>query len=168
MANIRGQNGSFMVLFKDDSRKEIFLVFRTDYPVWALTGGGIEPDESPKQAAIRESYEETGFVSQVRKQVGKYEFPNKTTYLFEGQYVSGIYKPEYEGNIGKWFFIEHLPSDITSSTRQKIYDTLHHQGYPFTKTIANEIPLHKNIRLILMHPWVFVTFVKKQLKRQQN
>ena len=164
MANISGQNGSFVVLFKNNSRKEVFLVFRTDYPVWALTGGGIEPNELPRQTAIRETFEETGFISQVGRMVGKYEFPNKTTYLFEGTYVSGTYKPEFEGNIGKWFSVEHLPPDITSSTKQKIYDVLHYQNKAFTKIVANELPLIENLRLIFMHPGAFVSFVRKHLK----
>ncbi len=46
------QNGAFLILFKDDLRKEVFLVLRTDYPVWVLTGGGIKPGETPEEAAF--------------------------------------------------------------------------------------------------------------------
>ena len=51
----RKQDGAFVILFKDDSRKEVFLVFRSDYPIWVLTGGGIEKGETPEQAAVREA-----------------------------------------------------------------------------------------------------------------
>ena len=167
MANLRGQDGSFLVLFKDDSKKEVFMILRTDYPLWVLTGGGIEPDESPQQTAIREASEETGFKSQVVRQVGKYEYPYKCTYLFEGRYVSGIYQPEFKGNIGKWFSVDHLPLDITSSTRRKIHDVLHHQDEQFIKTISNELPLIDNLVLILRHPRAFVTFINKSLRHRK-
>jgi 8-oxo-dGTP pyrophosphatase MutT (NUDIX family) len=53
-------DGSFVVIFKDDSRKEVFLVLRSDKPIWNLPGGGIEGNESPENAALRETFEETG------------------------------------------------------------------------------------------------------------
>jgi 8-oxo-dGTP diphosphatase len=41
---------------------------------WALPGGGIEPDESPDEAAIREIHEELGFTIEpgALKRLGKY------------------------------------------------------------------------------------------------
>jgi 8-oxo-dGTP pyrophosphatase MutT (NUDIX family) len=161
MSNFRGQNGAFVVIFKDDSRKEVFLVFRTDYPVWVLSGGGIEPGESPEKSAIREAFEETGFETRVVRQVGKYIYANKSGYLFEGRYVSGDYKPEFKGNIGRWFPTNKLPLDITSSTRQKIYDAIHHKGKPFEKQISSELPFLQNLILIVRHPIAVAKFVKK-------
>src|SRR4030042_6444707 len=109
MANLKGQNGSFLVLFKDDTKNEIFMVFRTDYPIWVLPGGGIEPGETTKQAVVRETFEETGFITKIVGLVGKYEYPHKNSYIYEGRYVSGVFKPEYDGNVGKWFSVNHLP-----------------------------------------------------------
>lgn len=167
MANLKGQDGSFLVLFKDDSKKEVFLVFRTDYPIWVLTGGGIEPGETPKQAATREVFEETGFKIKILRQIGQYQYPHKSTYLFEGQYLSGTYKPEYEGNIGRWFFIDRLPLDLTSSTKRKIIDATNHHDQPFLKVINNELPLRYNLHLLARHPHAFIRFIQKNFKPQK-
>ena len=67
MWGVMEQNGSTVVLFKDDSRKEVFLVFRSDYPIWVTTGGGAEPDETPEETALREAFEETGFKVKICK-----------------------------------------------------------------------------------------------------
>lgn len=165
MANLHGQDGSFLVLFKDSFKKEVFLVFRTDYPLWVLSGGGIEASETPQDAATRETLEETGFNTKVTRFVGTYEYPHKKTYLFEGLYLSGTYKPEFKGNIGKWFPLNCLPLDVTSSTRQKIFDATHHQGKPFHKTISNELPLSNNLLIILRHPLAFIKFIKNNFRK---
>lgn len=70
------QNGSFLILFKDDSRKEVFLVFRSDYPIWVLTGGVIERGETPKSAAVREAEEESGFKVKLLREIGVYHVIN--------------------------------------------------------------------------------------------
>lgn len=160
MTNLKGQDGSFLVLFKDDSKKEVFLVFRTDYPLWVLTGGGIEPGETPKQAANREAFEETGFKTKIIRQIGQYQYLYKDTYLFEGRYLSGNYKPEFKGNIGKWFFIDRLPADLTNSTKRKIIDTANHKGKPFLKIIKDELPLKDNLHLLIRHPRAFIKFIQ--------
>lgn len=166
MANLRGQNGAYLVLFKDDSKKEVFLVFRTDFPVWVLSGGGVEPGETFEQSANREAYEETGFKTKVVRQIGRYNYPHKSSYSFEGRYVSGEYKPEFQGNIGRWFPVNKLPLDITSSTRQKIIDALYYSGEPFEKNIPNELPFFSNLLLILRHPKAFAKFFKKNFMKK--
>lgn len=152
MVNLRDNDGSFLVLFRDELKKDVFMVFRTDYPLWVLTGGGIEFGETPGKAALREAREETGFKVKLIRYVGKYEYPGKNTYLFEGRYISGIYKPEFEGNIGKWFSVKHLPLDMTNSTRRKIVDAVSFKGKPFVRKIANELPFASNFWLIFRHP----------------
>jgi len=172
MANFKGSNGSFLVLFKDDSRKEIFLIFRTDYPIWVLTGGGIEPGETPEKAAIREATEETSFKVKVIKSVGHYEFLNKDnsvlrkTFVYEGRVISGTYKPEFKGNIGKWFSINNLPPDITSATRRKITDIVTHNNELFIKRVKNELPFTSNLKLLFRHPFAFLKFVNKNFFRK--
>lgn len=162
MVNLKGKDGSFLVLFKDNLRKEVFMVFRTDYPLWVLTGGGIELGETPKEAAMRETMEETDFKFKLIKLVGKYEYPNKNTFLFEGQYISGTYKPEFKGNIGKWFPVNQLPLDITNATKRKIIDTLSSlEVNPFVKRINNELPFTLNLGLIFRHPLALLKFIRR-------
>lgn len=161
MVTFGNKNGSFLVLFKDDSRKEVFMIYRTDYPVWVLTGGGIEVGETPEKAAIRETVEETGFETKVVRLVGEYRYPEKNICVFEGRYVSGSYKPEFEGNIGKWFLVDHLPPDITSSTRRMMLDVFADDNGPFIKEVKDELPLIENLVIVFRHPFEFLKFVKR-------
>ena len=48
-----------MILFKNDKKQEIFLIYRSDSPVWNLPGGGIEKGESAEETVVRETFEET-------------------------------------------------------------------------------------------------------------
>lgn len=86
-------------MFKNDNREEIFLVYRSDYPIWVTTGGGMEPEESPKKAALREAEEETGFKIKITRAVGIYYTKEKglttRSYLFEGRVTSGKFRPEF-------------------------------------------------------------------------
>lgn len=122
------KDGSFLVLFKDDSRQEVFLIRRSDMPLWVLSGGGIDGDEGPEDAAVREAVEETGMVVKLIRKVGVYNIINnkgettRKTYLFEGRIISGNFKPEFPGCLGDWFFLENLPKEITEATKMKILD----------------------------------------------
>src|SRR5271163_2575667 len=53
-------------VFPRDDRGRVLLVRLIDSGLWATIGGGIEPDESPQEAALREAEEEAG----VRVQLG--------------------------------------------------------------------------------------------------
>jgi ADP-ribose pyrophosphatase YjhB (NUDIX family) len=50
---------SAAVLPRDD-RGRVLLVRLIDSGLWATIGGAIEPDESPREAALREAQEEAG------------------------------------------------------------------------------------------------------------
>jgi 8-oxo-dGTP diphosphatase len=61
--------GATAVVVKDG---KVLLTKRRDYPVWVLPGGAIEFGESPDQAAVRETLEETGLVVEVTRLIGVY------------------------------------------------------------------------------------------------
>jgi ADP-ribose pyrophosphatase YjhB (NUDIX family) len=78
------KSGSFLLLF-DKSKTKIFLVLRSDFPVWGLTGGGLNECEKPDDGAKRESVEETGFEVKLIKYIGKYKNNNNyIIFVYEG------------------------------------------------------------------------------------
>lgn len=162
------KNGSFVVIYKDDLRQELFLVFRSDFPVWNLTGGGIEEGESPEEAAVREAFEETGFTVKIVRKLGIYKVRDKNgrkvrnTHLYEGRKIRGEFIPEFSGCKGEWFNINNLPKDITCRTREKIADSVNYQRF-FTKDINTGL-LFANLSLMVRHPLsVFKYLWKKRL-----
>ncbi|MET7338988.1 NUDIX domain-containing protein [Nonomuraea sp. NPDC005650] len=54
---------------------EVLLIRRSDNGNWALPGGAIDLGESIPQAAIRETFEETGVTCQITGLVGTYSDP---------------------------------------------------------------------------------------------
>ena len=48
-------------LVQDDGGR-VLLVRRSDDGRWAMPGGWVEPDETPVEAAVRETLEETGLL----------------------------------------------------------------------------------------------------------
>jgi 8-oxo-dGTP pyrophosphatase MutT (NUDIX family) len=62
-----------VVVTNDDG--DILLIRRTDNDNWALPGGAIDLGESVRQAAIRETEEETGITPEITGLVGIYTDP---------------------------------------------------------------------------------------------
>jgi|GEM_PF-1019227 len=162
--------GAFVVIFKDDSRKEIFLVRRSDYKVWDLMGGGMEKNEDFKTAAIREAMEETGFKIKITRLIGVYDFWNQAgvktlvTHLYEGRVISGTFKPEFPGCLGRWFSINSLPIDMTKINRDKISDAINFAGQPFEKNLSEE-KIIDNVRLLFLHPISALKFLTRNLRK---
>ena len=133
-------DGSFVVLFKNDKRQEVFLIYRSDSPFWNLPGGGIEKGETAEEAVVRETFEETGFTIKLIKQLGTYKNIEvntggmwNMTYLFEGRVVSGNFTPEYDGCKGNWFEVNKLPKKLRRVDKVRIKDALTSKGKKFNK-----------------------------------
>jgi len=65
--------GSCCVVINE--KEEVLLVLREDFRIWTLPGGGLEPDETWEQAAVRETLEETGYEGIIKQYVGEYWRP---------------------------------------------------------------------------------------------
>lgn len=159
------QIGSFVVLTRNN-RKEVFLVKRSDFPVWECQGGGIENSETSEAAAIREAYEETGFKTRILRKVAEYTDPktNKiTSHVFEGKYISGPFKPEYDGCEGKWFSINNLPPLMTAMRKMMIKDCLENSSKLINKSEIPAVSIH-NLKLLFFRPIDLLKYLLKLIE----
>ena len=103
---------SIATIIFSDNREKVLLIKRRDVPVWVLPGGGIEECEKLKDAAIRETFEETGYRVEIIKKVGEY-FPinklTKHTHLYECKILSGKASIGDETKDINFFNIKKLP-----------------------------------------------------------
>src|SRR3990167_10187310 len=107
------------------NRTQVLLIKRRDVPVWVLPGGGIEPNETPENAVIREILEETGLTVKVSRLVGSYTPINrlaKRTLLFECTLIKGSLTLSNETRDISYFPLDQLPSLIPPPYKEWIYD----------------------------------------------
>ena len=70
-----------------DEGGRVLLTRRADNGQWCLPSGGMEPGESPSEAVIRETFEETGLHVRVKRLVGVYSDPNQLVMYVDGNKV---------------------------------------------------------------------------------
>mgnify|MGYP001819116605 CR=1 FL=1 len=81
LVRVREQVGQDLLLLPSvsvvcrDAQGRVLLVRHADGDVWATPGGMVEPDERPVDAAVREMWEETGFVVEPESVIGVYGGP---------------------------------------------------------------------------------------------
>jgi 8-oxo-dGTP pyrophosphatase MutT (NUDIX family) len=98
------------IVFSKD-QTQFLAIKRRDVPIWVLPGGGIDPDETPEQAIVREVHEETGLKVAIDRQVAEY---TPTTWLTKHTYLFACYPSEGSTHIGTEtrdvaFFPVHSP-----------------------------------------------------------
>jgi 8-oxo-dGTP pyrophosphatase MutT (NUDIX family) len=152
------QGSSCVVINK---KEEVLLVLRKDFRIWALPGGGLEPDESWEQAAVREALEETGYEIEVLRYVGEYWRPQMSKghgdlrRVFLAQVTGGNPSQHDDESIEvRWFPVTALPKRMFRFSREHISDAL----------TRSEAPLNKEQRLpILMNAFVRLAFLARSL-----
>jgi 8-oxo-dGTP pyrophosphatase MutT (NUDIX family) len=89
-----------------DEQMRLLLCLHADKNIWVAPGGLIEPGEQPADAAVRETWEETGLIVELTGLLGVYggpelviDYPNgdKASYIgtiFRGQIVGGRIQPD--------------------------------------------------------------------------
>lgn len=92
------RNAGIMLLNKDG---KVFMAQRSDarVPAWQMPQGGIDGDEKPLAAAVRELYEETG----VKSVSYLAECQNWYSYDFPAGVSFTTKKKNYKGQTQKWF-----------------------------------------------------------------
>tara|TARA_R110002110_G_C13454717_1_gene717456 strand:+ start:2814 stop:3281 length:468 start_codon:yes stop_codon:yes gene_type:complete len=97
-------------------QNQILWIKRAEEPrrgYWALPGGFMEIDESPREAAVREAREETGIeldaLSTELYVVGNIRSINEVHLLFRAECSSSLIEPGPEALDARWFTEEEAP-----------------------------------------------------------
>jgi 8-oxo-dGTP pyrophosphatase MutT (NUDIX family) len=104
-----------------DERMRILLCLHADKNIWVTPGGLIEPGEQPGDAAIRETFEETGLIIELTGILGVYggadliiDYPNgdRAAYIgtiFRGKVTGGSIRPDGDETLdARWFSRKQL------------------------------------------------------------
>ena len=113
---------SYFMLFDEDAKK-VLLVDHKKAKLWLPSGGHVEIDEHPRDAAIRECFEELGIVAEFFKQDPVFLTITKTVGLTAGHtdvslwyILKGCHQTLYEFDLEEfmtvqWFSFDEVPYD---------------------------------------------------------
>ncbi|KAB8195773.1 NUDIX domain-containing protein [Nonomuraea phyllanthi] len=96
LARLREKVGSELLMlpsaagFVFDEAGRLLLARHGDVGLWAAPGGGVDPDERPEHAVVRELREELGIDAEVRGLIGVFGGPEFRTVYPNGHQVGYV------------------------------------------------------------------------------
>lgn len=148
----------------DAEQSSVLLVKRRDVPVWVLPGGGIDPQESPEQAVVREVLEETGFSVAISRQVAEYSPLNrlaKVTYVYACSVLEGHSALGPESKEVGFFPLDHLPQEFFHIHKEWLDDCLKNEPFVIRHPIYSVTYLNLFKYLIKRPLWVVRIFFSR-------
>lgn len=160
-------DGAFALVLKSKSNK-ILLVKRRDYPIWIMPGGGVNKNEAPEKAVIREVFEESGFKVKITRKIAEYSLrSNRTSYFFECKVISGKPTPSRESSNVEFFDPSKLPEPINPQIFEYLEDYKLNKSDVIKK--ANpEISKEFANKFFIMHPLISVRYLLTRIGIRTN
>ena len=124
---------------------KIFAGQRLDYKssAWQMPQGGIEDNESPKDAAFRELKEETGIKKKHIKIIS--ESKNWLRYDLPEELISKLWNGKFVGQKQKWFAMEFFGSDTDININTKFPEFSQWKWMTADQLINSIVPFKKNV-----------------------
>jgi len=147
--------------------EKVLLIERRDVPVWVLPGGGIEQDELPEVAVVREVKEETGLDVAVVRKVGLWLPINKIgapAHVFEckADVLPNTLAPCDESRAVRFWPIAELPKQLFFLHREWIEAALEKAAKPTLAMMIN-LTYWNCFKLLLSHPILAFRYLLSRL-----
>lgn len=133
-----------------NEQREVFVGQRLDSKVeaWQMPQGGVEKGEDPRDAALRELWEETGVVSD-RVTVAA-ETPNWLPYELPYDLVPKLWKGRYRGQEQKWFLMRFIGSDNDINIATEHPEFSHWRWLPADELVENIVPFKRHVYVAVL------------------
>jgi putative (di)nucleoside polyphosphate hydrolase len=112
---------------------------------WQFPQGGIDEDEDPRDAAIRELYEEVG----IKEAELVHEIPDWISYDFPKGFTAPMAK-KYAGQIQKWFllFWDHPANECNLQIHEQEFERV--EFIPFASCVDRIVSFKKAVYIKLV------------------
>ncbi len=158
--------GVSAVVFNKEKTK-VLVQKREDLRIWTIPGGGVEPKESPAEAAVREVLEETGIEVEPVRLSGIYlqdiRFLEALNLTFVCRPVGGKLTTSSENIEVAWMFIKEALKNTVGSSPQKIKDALKERKNLVFRVRKDFTDLPRNLKF----KWIFIQ-IKRRIRRLFN
>jgi ADP-ribose pyrophosphatase YjhB (NUDIX family) len=147
------------IVYSPDKTK-VLLIQRRDVDIFVLPGGGIDPDELPETAVIREILEESGLKTEVIRLVAEYTPVNrlaKHTYLFETKVISGELTTGEETRSLGFFPLNDLPRNFFHIHKDFLHDALLNRSDVIYKKLT-QVNYWELFKYLLRHPFILIRY----------
>lgn len=124
---LRGETEAHGVRLIIVDERRVLLVSHWYAPfAWTLPGGGVNKNETPEEAAMREGREETGLtINSIAGEIGTYTGTlgkaDRVTFFYTGDFAGDLaMRPNLEIMARSWFDLDSLPDDLSPGNRRRI------------------------------------------------
>ena len=128
-----------------NANRDVFVGQRIDNykDAWQMPQGGVDKGEAPRDAALRELWEETGVDPALVSIVA--ETPNWLPYELPHDLVPKLWKGRYRGQEQKWFLMHFSGEDrdINIATEHPEFSLW--RWMPTDELVANIVPFKRDV-----------------------